>query len=232
MKTFTINNVVFKVNFDLKRVYCELYNNESLAVHVYGQHDYLFESSALYQYPGIACNIKLPKLNSASTIQLIEFQGNDTYKMVTKRLDNKLYYVHHHYAKYYVYGQVPGVVLTDSDSPKLNAFNCYIGSPIFDDRNRLVSFVTDYYFPNENGITAVMPITGESYRMQGVFCLDGGVRVFDTLSLNTTTVAAEPTINILVGHNGKHVKIAVVYNGSVVSELLITCKYAGNVLIV
>ncbi|AHH82641.1 P26 [Buzura suppressaria nucleopolyhedrovirus] len=230
MKTFNINNVMLKVDFNLKRAYCESYKNKHLAVHVYGQHDYLSETSTFYQYPGIACNIKLPKLNSTSIVKLIEFKSNDSYKIITKRLDKKLYYVHHHYAKYYVYGLVPGVVLKNDDLCKLNVFNCYIGSPVFDKNDRLVSFVTDYYYMNENNI-GIMPITGESYRMQGMFCLDGAVRVFDTLSFEPAAIAAEPTINIIVGYNKKHVKIAVVYNGSVVSELLIACQYAGNILI-
>jgi Nucleopolyhedrovirus p26 protein len=223
MFEINVKNVLMKVDFELKRVFCVEHNGQPLVAHVYGPHDTQPELQSLFQYPSLATSMKLPKINSESVVQMIEFKKNKKIKFVKAKLDTKLYYVHHHYGKYYMYGQVPAIVTFDA-----KLYNSFIGSPIFDEQYNLVSFVTDCYM-NEMG-QRIFPVTGESYRLHGMICLNGTVRIYNEKDFVQNVLDANININII--YKRKTVEVYVIYNGDTISYVKIRSKFAGNVLIV
>ncbi|ABY65788.1 p26-b [Orgyia leucostigma nucleopolyhedrovirus] len=230
MQRYTINGVSFSVDFTINRVFCHKYNNNNLIAHVYGIHDDQPGLDALHQYPGLACSIKLPKINAKTEVCFVCFDSHKRLRLVKARLDTKLYFAHHHYGKYYVYGQVPAVVEFDV----ARAADLFVGAPVFDAvRRRLVSFVTNCHFSDnasERQKQLIVPVTGESYRLQGMFCINGGVRLYGENEVVDAGVRSD--ININVKYTKKQVDVFVVYNGEIISRVTVKSKFTGNVLIV
>ncbi|QWO71605.1 p26 [Orgyia pseudotsugata single capsid nuclopolyhedrovirus] len=232
MERYTFRGLSFRVDFAAHRIYCDRYNDSDLVVHVFGQHDNDPKLQSCNQYPGLACSIKLPKINAKTKINFVCFDANKKLCLSEARVDTKLYFAHHHYGKYYVYGQVPAVI----EFEPRRASDLFVGAPIFDSRDRLVSFVTNCYFCDNGGDGSsqqkmlIVPVTGESYRMQGMFCLNGGVRLYGEKEIIDAGVRSG--ININVKHTKKRVDMFVVYNGEIISRLTLKCKFAGNLLIV
>ncbi|AGR56812.1 p26-b [Hemileuca sp. nucleopolyhedrovirus] len=223
MESFIVNNVQFKVNFILQRVYCERYNGKKMFVHIFGDYNAHLKLESLFQYPGLATNVKLPKLNSNETVKLVTFDPIERHiKFVECRLDTKLYFAHHRYGKYYVYGQVPVVVKDRCDH-----IDIFTGAPIFDADDNLVSFMTDSFINNDN--VQLIPVSGKSYRLQGMFCIDGVIRLYDENEIVRPIVSDHIDIN--VQYTKKYVEIQLIYKGNILSQLKIQCKFAGNVLI-
>ncbi|ADB84401.1 p26-b [Apocheima cinerarium nucleopolyhedrovirus] len=223
MFEINVKNVLIKVDFELKRVFCVEHNGRPLVAHVYGSHDMQPELQCLYQYPSLATSMKLPKTNAENVVQLIEFNKNKKFKLVKAKLDTKLYYVHHHYGKYYMYGQVPAVVTFDS-----KLYNSFIGSPIFDEQDNVISFVTDCYMDDIG--QRILPVTGESYRLHGMICLNGTIRIYG--EDDVVQDVFDTNININIIYKKKTVEVYVMYNGETISYVKIKSKFAGNVLIV
>nr|WUR10777.1 p26 [Calliteara abietis nucleopolyhedrovirus] len=228
MEKYTVYGLTMSVDFVRNRVFCQMYNGEPLCVCIINQFENRAEFEAFNHYPGLACNVKLPKLKSLTRIKFVGFDKDKKLHTIRARLDTKLYYAHHRYGKYYYFGQIPAVTHFKPG----DAANLYVGSPIFDETNTLVSFVSDYYISEHlrNNNKLIVPVTGESYRTQGRFCLTGRVRLFNENEIIDTAV--QPHIDINVKYTKSEVKIFVVYNGEIVSYLSLKCKFAANVLIV
>ena len=143
-------------------------------------------------------------------------------KLIKARLSTKLYFAHHHYAKYYVYGLVPAIVTTLDNSLK---DQLYTGAPIFNEQNQLVSFVTDCYMDQK----CVILVTGECHRISGMICLDGNVRVI----CNNEQLNLPPfnNIDMHVKYDNKTIKLYLVYCNQILSHIVIHGTFAGNVLI-
>ncbi|ABI35735.1 p26-b [Ectropis obliqua nucleopolyhedrovirus] len=218
-----VKNVMCKVDFVQKRVNCESYNGVPLLVHIFKQYDASAEWQNLHQYPGLASSMVLPKIAASSCVQIVKFDvGTTGFTTTIHALDVKLYYVHHRYGKHFVYGLVPAIVSLQND------LELYTGAPIFNNKNNLISFVTDSFLSDINEL--IVPVTSESHRMQGMFCVTGCVKVFskddDIVDLNNGH------INIFVKQWPKYVEIFVMYNGFTMSYVKLVCKFAANVLIV
>ncbi|QYC92709.1 P26-2 [Trabala vishnou gigantina nucleopolyhedrovirus] len=214
MNNYVVNDVLFKVDFVIRRVYCEKYKNKNLQVHLlkncyqsknkYNQiiginggnssgsnsgincsgidkinNDKKIncdgdDDDFLYRYPCVTCNVKLPKIRAGASVKFVEFDLNKKLKFKIVNLDTKLYFVHHRDGNQYVYGQVPAVSSSRSDKNRVCAF---VGSPVFDSENKLISFVTDYYLEDKN--LQIVPVASESYRLQGTFAVNGRVKIYN-----------------------------------------------------
>ncbi|AIU41295.1 p26-2 [Sucra jujuba nucleopolyhedrovirus] len=234
-----VNSVSMNVNFETKMVYCDMYEGDALTVHLMAQPNISStDVKLLHQYPGVACSTKLRRLNAGDKVKLLKFTANETFSLITTRLDRHLYFVHHRHGNLYMYGQVPAVVENQTKRKNVHAENCttvqqhyYVGSPIFDQNNRLVSFVTDIYM-DDRGIS-ILPVTGKS-RLQGRFCVTGHIRIFNDMCLTTClnpVIQDQIYINIVVCYDNKQVKVMVIYNKTIVSEIHMCTKFAANVLI-
>ncbi|AUV65362.1 P26 [Alphabaculovirus myunipunctae] len=224
-----IKNVTYTADHNMRRVRILTNRNESVHIHVFGQHDYASELEGIkYHYPGVASDVKFNRLPRNSFVSVMLFDSNKRAYLRRMRLRDRLYYTHHHYAKYYVYGQVPAVMQKTNISEFMTQL--YVSAPIFNDAGDLVSVVSDYYVDDQN--QCVLPISGESSGCHGTLCLDGFVYVTDsedTLTHHTIQIVAR--IDVYVSFDKKNVYVNVLYNGNTISKLCIRTQFAANVLI-
>lgn len=108
------------------------------------------------------------------------------------------------------------------------AVKYFVGAPVFDGNNRLVSFITDTFI-NETNKEVILPITCETYRVQGMFSLDGSIKLYDYLT--EIDMSHNENINIHVKYDKKHVSIYVVYKSKIISFVHLHSVFAGNLLI-
>ncbi|AIZ48647.1 p26 [Agrotis segetum nucleopolyhedrovirus B] len=225
----TVKSITYSVNHIIRRVSVLSEKNLAVRVHVFGQHDTAADLEDIkYHYPGVASDVKFGKLHRHSFVNVLLFDGNRRPYLRRMRVQDRLYYTHHHYAKYYVYGQVPAVIQKTDISEFMQ--HLYVSAPIFDDSGKLVSVVTDYYVNDQN--QCVLPISGEAGGTQGTLCIDGFVYVTepeDSLSYRTIQIVSR--IDVYVAYDKKNVFINLLYNGVTISKLRIRTLFAANVLI-
>lgn len=230
---FEIFSMTCRVDHNLRRIYPVRYKNIKLSVHVFVSRTNDPSLASLYQYPGLACNIKLPKIAAGTKIQYIAFDNKKQLKIIKSKLDTKMYFSFHHYAKYFVFGQVPAFKRSidgSCDGDDLQFNDIYAGGPIFDHKNRLISFVTNCFIDEPN--ICLFPVTSDSYRTQGMLCLDGDVYIFDSQdTLNCNLLFPRNKVDIYLLYNNKNVFINVIYNGREITSIQIKTLFAGNVLI-
>lgn len=224
-----IKSVTYSVNHMLRRVNIISDTDNAVRVHVFGQHDVAAELEQIkYHYPNVASDLKFPRLQRSTYVNILLFNSLQKAYLRRMRLQDKLYFIHHHYAKYYVYGQVPAVLQKTDISEFMSQL--YVSAPIFDDAGRLVSVVSDYYVNTNN--QCVLPITGEGNGVQGTLSLDGYVYVTDpedTLTIRTMQIV--PRIDVYVVFDKKNVYVNLLYNGHTISKMQVRTQFAGNVLI-
>jgi hypothetical protein len=224
-----IKSVTYSVNHMVRRVNIISDQDDAVRVHVFGQHDIAPEFEDIkYHYPNVASDLKFPRLQRNTYVNILLFDSLQKAYLRRMRIQDKLYFIHHHYAKYYVYGQVPAVLQKTNISEFMSQL--YVSAPIFDDAGRLVSVVSDYYVTGNN--QCVLPITGEGNGMQGTLSLDGYVYVTDpddALTIHSMQVV--PRIDVYVSYDKKNVYINLMYNGHMISKLQVRTQFAGNVLI-
>jgi Nucleopolyhedrovirus p26 protein len=224
-----IKTVAYTVDHNVRRVHILTNRNKTVRIHVFGQHDTASDFENIeHHYPAVASDVKFDKLPRGSFVNVLLFDNNKRAYLRRMRLQDRLYYTHHHYAKYYVYGQVPAVLQKSNISNFMSQL--YVSAPIFNDAGNLVSVVSDYYVNDRN--QCVLPISGEAGGIQGTLCLDGFVYVTgpeDTLSINTVQIVTR--IDIYVAYDKKNVYINLLYNGQTISKIRIRTQFAGNVLI-
>ncbi|AAZ38260.1 P26 [Agrotis segetum nucleopolyhedrovirus A] len=224
-----VKSISYTVNHVVKRVCVLSEKNTAVRVHVFGQHDTSanFENIK-YHYPGVASDIKFAKLRRNTFVNIMLFNSEKRPYLRRMRLQDQLYYSHHHYAKYYVYGQVPAVMQKTDVSKFMGQL--YVSAPIFDDSGKLISVVTDYYINDKN--ECVVPVSGDAGGTQGMLCIDGFVYVTDpedTISYHNIQIV--PRIDVYVSFDKKNVYINLMYNGVTISKLRIRTQFAANVLI-
>ncbi|WBB27301.1 P26B [Mythimna sequax nucleopolyhedrovirus] len=224
-----MKRVTYSVNHLVRRVNIISSGDRGVRVHVFGQHDVAPEFEGIkYHYPNVATDWKFPRLQRNTFINVLLFNSLHKPYLRRMKLQDRLYYVHHHYAKYYVYGQVPAVLQKTDVSEFMEQL--YVSAPIFDDAGHLVSVVSDYYVDNNN--QCVLPITGEGNGVQGTLSLDGFVYVTDPNdALTHHTLQVVPRIDVYVSYDKKNVYINLTYNGHIISKLQVRTQFAGNVLI-
>ncbi|AAM95095.1 p26 [Helicoverpa armigera multiple nucleopolyhedrovirus] len=224
-----MKHVTYSVNHLVRRVNIISSADRDVRVHVFGQHDVAPEFETIkYHYPNVASDWKFPRLQRNTYINVLLFNSMHKAYLRRMKLQDKLYYVHHHYAKYYVYGQVPAVLQKTDISEFMQQL--YVSAPIFDDAGHLVSVVSDYYVDNNN--QCVLPITGEGNGVQGTFSIDGFVYVTDPEDFLTRhIIQIVPRIDVYVTFDKKNVFINLLYNGVTLSKLRIRTQFAANVLI-
>jgi hypothetical protein len=218
-------SIEFTVDHEARLVKILSYKNSGVRIHVFNQHDtdaHLMELN--YHYPGLACSIPLPKISNMKKVRLMVFDDEHRLHLVEEKLHEKLFFTHHHYAKYYLYGLVPIVMKNFKQ-------NLYIGAPVFDVTNKvMLSVVCDCYFPRND--YCVIPITGEMSGTSGIMCLDGNVwlsEVGDNFDYSNTDVMNR--IDIYVSFDKKYVYINQIYNNSILNCVRVKSKFVGNVLI-
>ncbi len=220
------SSVAFTVNHQNRIISIMSYQNEPARFHVFGQHDTDLEPLKLqYHYPGLASSIPLPKLTFKQTVKILVFDKDKRLRLVKAELEEKLFFAHHHYSKYYTYGLVPVVMKNFDETP-------YTGSPVFDDKEEiLVSIICDWYFPRND--YCVIPLCGELSGSRGVLCLDGHVWLseagdsFDfSNSLNN-----KDRIDLYVSYDTKYIYLNLIYNNCIITFIRVKAKFAGNVLI-
>ncbi|AOL56781.1 P26b [Chrysodeixis includens nucleopolyhedrovirus] len=221
------NSVAFIVNHETRRVTIMSYKNEPVKFHVFNQHDTDPELMKLqYHYPGLASSIELPKITHMRKVRLMVFDQRHRMLLAEEFLLEKLYFVHHHYAKYYVYGLVPVVV-------KNFRHNLYIGAPVFDETGKvLLSVVSDCYFSSTTEENCVIPLSGELSGSRGVLCLDGHVWLNETgddFTFDKTNVPNR--IDLYISHDKKFIYLNVFYNNYIINFIRVKAKFVGNVLI-
>ncbi|ABF47403.1 P26 [Clanis bilineata nucleopolyhedrovirus] len=217
-----VNHAVFAVDHNFKRVHMISYKDEAVTTNVFLGYDITPSYESLNHYPNLVTSLTLPKLKPKALLKIPLLDDNRRLKMVNVKLSSQLYFAHHHYAKYYVYGLIPAVVLSLNSSIKNHL---YTGMPIFNSKNQLVSFVTDCHIEKK----CVVLVTGETHRVGGMFCIDGCVR----LLVNEEILHLPPfdCIDVHVRYTKKKVRIYLVYNNQVLSNVDINALFAGNVLI-
>jgi hypothetical protein len=221
-----LNSVVFSVNHLTQQVQVLTYKNEPVTFHLFGQHiGSSVDLDDKFQYPGLASSIKLPVLNRYKPLKMVVFDENNQLRVEEVKMEEKMYFAHHHYEQYYVYGQVP-VVLKNNMRNKDS--KVYIGSPIFNHKNALVSVVSDIYLDNQNNV--IFPVSGQAGGVQGTYCLDGSV----WLTHSEDSLSSFPkcsTLDLHVCYDDKNIYLYLVYEGRVLSWIKIKGRFAGNVLI-
>ncbi|ABM45796.1 p26 [Spodoptera frugiperda multiple nucleopolyhedrovirus] len=224
-----IKSITYCVNHMTRRVYVLSEKNCAVRIHVFGQHDTSADFENIkYHYPGVASDVKFLKLKRNSYVNILLFNANNKPYLRRMRIQDRMYYTHHHYAKYYVYGQVPAIMQKNNLAEFMSQL--YVSAPIFDDNGTLISVVTDYYVNDENH--CIVPIAGDAGGAQGTVCLDGFVYVTDPNDhLTFHTFQILPRIDVYVTFDKKNVYINVVYNGEPISKLRVKTQFAGNVLI-
>lgn len=224
-----IKSVTYSVDHVIRRVFVLSEKNTTVRIHVFGQHDTGADfENFKYHYPGVASDVKFAKLQRNTFVNLLLFDKNRRPYLRRMRLQDRLYFAHHHYAKYYVYGQVPGVVQKTNIGEFMSQL--YVSAPIFDDEGNLVSVVTDYHVNYNN--ECVLPISGEAGGAQGTLCIDGFVYVTDPNdSVTHQTIQIVARIDVYVSFDKKNVFINLMYNGVIISKLRIRTQFAANVLI-
>lgn len=221
-----IKNITYSVNHVIRRVSVISVNDCNVRVHVFGQHDTAPDYEYIqYHYPGVASDVKFAKLRRNTFVNVMLFDDNRRVYLRRMRLQDRLYYTHHHYGKYYVYGQVPAVLQKTNISQFMKQL--YVSAPIFDDYGKLVSVVTDYYVNNSN--YCILPISGEAGGTQGTLCIDGFVYIADPE--DTLSIQIVARIDVYVAFDKKNVFINLLYNGVTISKLRIRTQFAANVLI-
>lgn len=219
-------NVAFIVDHVTKRVTILSYLNEPVKFHVFSQHDSDSELLKLkYHYPGLASSVALPKLTLRQKVKLLVFDKDKNLKLVSAELEEKLFFAHHHYAKYYNYGLVPVIIKNFEES-------LYSGAPVFDRTGKaLLSVVCDCYYPNEN--YCVVPLCGETSGSRGVISLDGHVWLSETGDNFdfSNSIKVKDRIDLYVSYDDRFVYLNLFYNNHIVTYIRIRGKFAGNVLI-
>ncbi|AXU41686.1 P26 [Spodoptera eridania nucleopolyhedrovirus] len=224
-----IKSVTYSVNHIARRVRVLSDKDCSVRIHVFGQHDTAADFEHIkYHYPGVASDVKFAKLKKNSYINIMLFDSNHKAYLRRMRVQDRMYYTHHHYAKYYVYGQVPAVVQKTNVAEFLSQL--YVSAPIFDDNGTLISVISDYYVNDDN--QCIVPVSGDAGGTQGTLCLDGFVYVTDPQDkLTYHTLQILPRIDVYVTFDKKNVYVNVMYNGETISKIRIKTQFAGNVLI-
>jgi hypothetical protein len=224
-----IKSVTYSVNHIARRVRVLSDKDCSVRIHVFGQHDTAADFEHIkYHYPGVASDVKFAKLKKNSYINIMLFDSNHKAYLRRMRVQDRMYYTHHHYAKYYVYGQVPAVVQKTNVAEFLSQL--YVSAPIFDDNGALISVISDYYVNDDNH--CIVPVSGDAGGTHGSLCLDGFVYVTDPQDkLTYHTIQIVPRIDAYVTFDKKNVYVDVIYNGETISKIRIKTQFAGNVLI-
>ncbi|CDG72838.1 p26 (Ac136) [Spodoptera exigua multiple nucleopolyhedrovirus] len=224
-----MKSVIYSVNHVARRVYLISEKDRSVRVHVFGQHDTAPEFEHIkYQYPGVASDVKFAKLKKNSYVNIMLFDSNKKAYLRRMRVQDRMYYTHHHYGKYYVYGQVPAVVQKSNIAEFMAQL--YVSAPIFDDNGALISVISDYYVNDDNH--CIVPVSGDAGGTHGSLCLDGFVYVTDPQDkLTYHTIQIVPRIDAYVTFDKKNVYVDVIYNGETISKIRIKTQFAGNVLI-
>jgi hypothetical protein len=221
-----VYSVVFSVNHLTQQAQVLTYKNKPVTFHLFGQHmGSSVDLDDKFQYPGLASSIQLPVLNRYKPLKMVMFDENDQLVVEEVNMEEKMYFAHHHYEQYYVYGQVPVVLKSNMRNKNLKV---YIGSPIFNHKNALVSVVSDIYLDDRND--HILPVSGQAGGVQGTFCLDGSV----WLTHSEDTIGSFPkfsTLDLHVCHDDKNIYLYLVYEGRVLSWIKIKGRFAGNVLI-
>ncbi|QHB21724.1 P26-2 [Artaxa digramma nucleopolyhedrovirus] len=244
MNIFMVNDMLMEVDFNFRRVRCVKYKNCPIFVQVHNVQSSLNETDCLppvvHQYPNLSCSLKLPKTNANTLVKFVHFnEKNKTIRLESVKLDSSLYYTHHRKNNIYLFGLVPAAVY---NYDKLNSLtkSVFIGSPIFDSNNKLLSFVTDHYLDVNSEKSDVvpkeiLPVVGESYRLQSFFCLTGQVRIYnetDEVARNVVGINESSKIDINVVVCKNQVEVFIVYEGNTISYVKVKCKFAGSLLIV
>ncbi|QNV47888.1 p26-a [Alphabaculovirus altersperidaniae] len=224
-----IKSVTYSVNHITRRVRIISESDRLVRIHVFGQHDTASDFEHIkYHYPGVASDVKFAKLKKNSHINIMLFDANKKAYLRRMRVQDRMYYTHHHYAKYYVYGQVPVVIQKNNLAEFMSQL--YVSAPIFDDSGALISVISDYYVNDDN--QCVVPVSGDAGGTHGTLCLDGFVYVTDSQDkLTYHTLQIVPRIDVYISFDKKNVYINVMYNGESISKIRIKTQFAGNVLI-
>ncbi|AKC91704.1 p26b [Lambdina fiscellaria nucleopolyhedrovirus] len=251
VRVFEIKNVRFAVNFTLKQVFAHAYKGNSINVHVVSHRDVCVAPSAVHVYPGVLSQFKLPELKAASCVQVVRFNANNEMYVSVERLDTKLYYVHHHRNNDYVYGLVPAIRCVSFE----NARTAFLGAPIFDSRNNLVSFVTNHYMDVYHDGGCVLPVVGKSSRLFSSMRITGAVQVRyednNRLELPTSALSGAHTtatkneikiaqkqlqkqqqqlVDLNVSVRRKRINLFLIHNGRVLMHTNIKSLFAGSML--
>ncbi|AKN80643.1 P26-2 [Perigonia lusca single nucleopolyhedrovirus] len=229
---YKVRDCVFCVDYNFRRIQTISYKDKPVTNHVFIQHNSDPGLQQYHHYPNLATTLSLPKLHTESLVEVIMVNyngsGDDKTIMLNEiKLSKRLYFVHHHYGKYYRYGQVPAIVLPAENK---NRSTLFVGAPIFQNDN-IVSFITDCYLNTEQSVY-IMPVTGPSYRVDGVLTIDGIVRVIKKEDYTTIKLPTVSRIDVHVVYDKKTVTINTVYEGVILSFMLITAVFAGNLLII
>ncbi|QUJ09251.1 P26-2 protein [Gynaephora ruoergensis nucleopolyhedrovirus] len=262
MNVFIVNDTLMEVDFNFRRVRCLKYKNKPIFVKIHSSSEAVNhaedkkmvtanvpqeersseinvdDDAAHHHYPGMTCSLKLPKVNAGTTVKVVRFNDkNKTVRVESVRLDSCLYYAHHRRGNVYVLGLVPAIVMTYDKTANSAAESIFLGSPVFNADNRLISFITDHYLDSktkndETIIKEILPVSGESYRLQSAFSLTGKVRIYYENDLANRKLSPSLSIDIDVIVRRNQVEVFVIYNKKTISYLKIKCKYAGNVLVV
>lgn len=225
-----IKHVTFTINHTIRRITVLSRKDSTVRIHVFGQHDTASDYETIkYHYPGVASDVKFAKLKRNTFVNIMLIDSNHRPYLRRMKLQDHLYFMHHHYAKYYVYGQVPAVMQKTNVSEFLSQL--YVCAPIFSDDGELISVVTDYYVNDDNH--CVLPITGDAGGVRGSLCLDGFVYVSDPKDkLTEHVLQIVPRIDVYITFDKKNVYINVIYNGETISKMCIRTLFAANVLII
>ncbi|AIE47793.1 p26 [Peridroma alphabaculovirus] len=224
-----IKSIVYTVDHAARRVHLLSDHDRPVRVHVFGQHDTAAEFETYkHHYPGVASDVKFTRLRRHSYVNVMLFDAEKRPYLRRMRIQDRLYYTHHHYGKYYVYGQVPAVMQKTNATGFVSQL--YVSAPIFDDAGALVSVISDFYIDSDNN--CVLPISGDAGGVQGRFCLDGFVYITDPdKCLRGIAMQTVARIDVYVAFDKKHVYVNLMYNGQVLSKIRIRTLFAANVLI-
>lgn len=225
-----IKHVSLTINHAIRRINVLSHKNCTTRIHVFGQHDTASDFETIkYHYPGVASDVKFAKLKRNTFVNIMLIDSNRRPYLRRMKLQDHLYFIHHHYSKYYVYGQVPAVMQKTNISEFISQL--YVCAPIFSDDGELISVLTDYHVNDDN--CCVLPITGDAGGVKGTLCLDGFVYVYDPNDdLTKHVLQIVPRIDVYVTFDKKNVYINVVYNGETISKMYIRTLFAANVLII